>query len=77
MDLDPVFPRKFRSGFRGSEFHCLQIIIRNLLRFLYKFFKTRVVDQHHAVADLDVEPDSMYHPDPESDFYLMRIRIFI
>jgi hypothetical protein len=70
MDLDPVFPRKFRSGFR---------IIRNLLRFLYKFFKTRVVDQHHADADPDVEPDSTYHPDadPESDFYLMRIRIFI
>ncbi len=41
------------------------------------FVSTSVMDPHHVDAD----PDSTYHPDadpdvdPESDFYLMRIRI--
>jgi hypothetical protein len=40
-----------------------------------------VVDQHHVDADPDADLDSTYHPDPDSDFYFMRIlmqiRIFI
>jgi hypothetical protein len=36
------------------------------------------VDPHHVDADPDPYPDSTYHPDanPDSDFILMRIRIF-
>ncbi len=42
-----------------------------------------VVDPHHFYMDLDADPDSTYQPDadpnadPNSGFYLMRIRIFI
>jgi hypothetical protein len=44
------------------------------------------VDPHHIVVDphhIDADPDSTYHhdvdpdADPDSDFYLMRIRIQI
>ncbi len=37
------------------------------------------MDLHHFDADPDVDPDLTYHPDvdPDSDFYFMRIRIFI
>jgi hypothetical protein len=41
------------------------------------------VDPHHVDADPDADLDSTYHPDtdpdavPDSDCYLMRIRIFI
>jgi hypothetical protein len=36
---------------------------------------TSVVDPHH----LDADPDLTYHPDadPDSDFFLMRVRIFV
>ncbi len=29
-----------------------------------------VVDPHHVDADPDAEPDSTYHPDADSDFFL-------
>jgi hypothetical protein len=37
------------------------------------------VNPHHFNAGPDADPDSTYHPDaePVSDFYLMRIRIFV
>jgi hypothetical protein len=36
-----------------------------------------VVDPHHQDADADSELDLYPDADPDSDFYLMRIRIFI
>jgi hypothetical protein len=38
-----------------------------------------VVDPHHRDADLDADPHPTYYPDedPDSDFNLMRIQIFV
>jgi hypothetical protein len=47
--------------------------------YVQKIGESTVVDPHH----IDADPDSIYHPDadldadPDYDFYLMRIRIFI
>ncbi len=43
--------------------------------YVKKFGESTVVDPHH----LDADPYSTYHPDadPDSDFYLMRIRMRI
>jgi hypothetical protein len=41
------------------------------------FSEKSVVDPHHVDADPGADPDSTQHSDsdPDSDFYLMRIRI--
>jgi hypothetical protein len=50
---------------------------------LGKNVKVSVMGPHHFDADLDEDLDSTYHPDadsdavPDSDFYMMRIRIRI
>jgi hypothetical protein len=62
----------FRRSSHSSRSHPQTLLDRIL-------YQISVEDPHQCDADSNADPDSTYHPDadPDSNFYLMRIRIFI